>query len=342
MSGRLECALLVGSLLLELSCKGDPSPAEMNKLIDQRLAERGLAPLPIASSSATPDASTAHATTKPDAVADSTAFLARLDELMRDFKPDLPVLEDKSDLLRCMTSSAIQTNPDARKIAAALKGQKDAARRERVRKEREFYNAIYPLAFHYDLDWATRKTDASPPTFACWSDTGQNWATEAGTGKAASQEECRAWSGGLAGTYTWKERSPGHPPLFRYSNSETPPTQAPELMRRLDAGAVKLPVRFACRVEDVVPDGGRNDVRCTAGSIRVSGTLPSVNVGDVVSVPLANTKRDPEGVLFKNVASKDGGWVVDADGSTLTVDAPATCPALDQIVATLTDAGGKQ
>ena len=140
----------------------------------------------------------------------------------------------------------------------------------------------------------------------------------------------------------WKVRSPGHPSsLFFYSNSETPPTQPPELMRRMDATGIKVPSRFACRVDDVVPEGGRNDVKCAARSIRVTGTMPSVNVGDVVSVPLANTRRDPDGVLFKNVSSKSSGWVVDADGPTLTVDTAATCPTLDEVAAAVADAGGK-
>jgi hypothetical protein len=66
-----------------------------------------------------------------------------------------------------------------------------------------------------------------------------------------------------------------------------------------------------------------------------------VNVGDLVSVPLANTKRDPDGVLLKNVAGNNKGWVIDADAGSLTVDAAATCPSMADILAALGNAGGK-
>jgi hypothetical protein len=70
-----------------------------------------------------------------------------------------------------------------------------------------------------------------------------------------------------------------------------------------------------------------------ASEIRVSGSLGRINIGDVVSAPLADVKRDPDGVLFKDVASKTPAWTVDADGPTVTVDVAANCPTADEILA---------
>ena len=134
-------------------------------------------------------------------------------------------------------------------------------------------------------------------------------------------------------------KSPGHPAWFLYANSETPPTQPPEMMRRMETGGVKAPARFSCRVEDVIPEGTAKSIRCSSSrvpvSLRIAGDVKAVNAGDLVSVPLAGTKRDPDGVLFKSNPMKNGGWIVDADAASLTVDAAATCPSMDEVLASL-------
>ena len=69
----------------------------MDRLIDERLAERGLAPLPSTSgSSSSPPASSAAPAasaknTGDDPAAASLKFLARFDELMKDYTPQLPL-----------------------------------------------------------------------------------------------------------------------------------------------------------------------------------------------------------------------------------------------------------
>lgn len=113
---RAGAALLIGAVT-GVACKSNPSPGELDRFIDRRLADRGIAPLPESSASLSAPKPPA---TQGDPVAQSLAFLEKLDDLMKDFKPELPVIEDKSDLLRCVTSSAMQTNPDVRKVAAAL------------------------------------------------------------------------------------------------------------------------------------------------------------------------------------------------------------------------------
>jgi hypothetical protein len=101
----------------EEGCATQASKEEVDKLIDQRLAERGLAPLPSGSSSAVPAPSASSSPSSPgnDPVNTSAAFLARLDELMRDYRPALPVVEDKSDQFRCVTTDTANSNADVKK-----------------------------------------------------------------------------------------------------------------------------------------------------------------------------------------------------------------------------------
>jgi hypothetical protein len=107
-------------------------------------------------------------------------------------------------------------------------------------------------------------------------------------------------------------------------------------MRRMSATGLKVPTRFSCRVADVVKAADNHVITCggaVSSEVRLSGSLPRINVGDVVSVPLLDVKRDPNGVLSKNVASKAPVWTLDADGSTLRVDVAASCPTTDEILA---------
>lgn len=335
-----------------------PTRARVDRLIDERLAERGLAPLPVTAGSESASASPApsarpDAGSKSDPVGESSAFLARLDDLMHDYKPELPVVEDKSDVLRCVTSDVAKNDPNIKKVVAALKMHIVAAKQEKARREGDFYGAMYPLAFHYDLDWRTRKLTDRLPEYGCWVDAAPiysgasavlpgHWSTN-----LLDQSQCQpyadAW--GEKHMVTWKVANPGHAGAFVYSNSDTPPNEPPELMRRAGLAGVKPLARFSCRVEDVLPDQEHRIIKCRstgpATTIRVSGDLSAANVGDVVSVPLAGTKRDPDGVLFKNVTGKTGGWVVDADAATLTVDSAATCPSTEEIQAAIGTTGGK-
>jgi hypothetical protein len=75
--------------------------------------------------------------------------------------------------------------------------------------------------------------------------------------------------------------------------------------------------------------------------IRLTRGIPVVNIGDVVSVPLGDTKRDPDGLLLLwNPTAPKGSpvWTVDADGASLKVEEPAKCPTVDEILAGM-DAG---
>lgn len=309
---------------LVIGCNNGPSKADIDKMIDARLAERGLVPAGSSTAAASGSASavaaktSAPTTTKGAAgpVEESLAFLARLDELMKDYVP-----EDPSDLLRCVTSDAVKNNADLQKVAATLN-------QERKRKESEFFGPLYALAFHYDLDWQTRKDPASPPVYGCW-----------GTGWIDLSEYSDQGKSVCKGMGDWKVKSQGHPAWFTYSRTETAPTRPPELMRRMEGAGIKVPGRFSCRVSDVVSDKDRTTVKCGQGSsaprVRLNGAVKPVNSGDVVSVPLADAKRDPDGVLFKTAGTRNAAWIVDADAASVTVDAAATCPSIAEILASL-------
>ncbi len=337
--------VVLTALLACSACK--PSKEEIDQLVDQRLTERGLMPASSASGSAAPAASASSAPTgatktTDDPAAASLAFLAKLDELMKNYTAPVAADEDKSDVLRCITSDTVKNSPDLQKVAATLKKRADTSKQDRARRQAEFYKTLFPLAFHYDLDWPTRKGPAVPPTHRCWGigSFGYGlWFEEFKT-----ETDCLRGGSAFGGSpFEWRVTSPGHPAQFLYSGSDVAPTQPPELMRRMETANIKPLARFSCRVDDVTADQERKTVKCvssgTGPALRVSGQSKAINAGDLVSVPVAGTKRDPDGVLFKNFGDKNvAGWVVDADGAALTVDAAATCPSTADILAAV---GGK-
>jgi hypothetical protein len=222
----------------------------LDRLIDKRLAERGLAPLPIDAPSAGVETASANqrSASPDDPVAASAAFLEALDGLMEDYKPSLPVAVDGTDILRCVTTEAASANEQIRKAKATLRKEIERSRQERRRKEREFYDSAYPLAFHIDLDWKTRLGKAVPPTYGCFCSE-HGW-------HDSDESRCSF------DLNDWKVRSPGRPPLFLYSNSETPPSRPPELMSRMETAGIKLPARLSCRVDDVLVDSDHQTIRC--------------------------------------------------------------------------------
>lgn len=121
-----------------------------------------------------------------------------------------------------------------------------------------------------------------------------------------------------------------------YPYSMTQTHTMPELMRRMAVASVEAPARFSCRVADIESRKKGLSIACTSFTkiesiIMVSSTPPAINVGDVVSVPLANQHRDPEGVLYK----EKGVWVVDADAKDIAIETKAVCPSLDEIKQTI-------
>lgn len=319
--------LLVGALAVGVwassGCKpGGLTTEDVERLVDARLAARGIGAPSASGSSASPASASPSSEDGPAAA--SLKFLARLDKLMEDYAPI-----DKSNLLRCVTSDAMKSTPELKKAS-------ESVQRERRRKAEEFYSTVYPLAFHYDLDWQTRKDAAVAPTSGrCWDSSKNQW----------EDDRFNSFANCAYRTQRWVPATPGHPAWFRYTGSETAPTQPPELMHRMEAASIKPLARFSCLVDDVVSEKEHKTVKCVSSnplaSLRVTGELKPINTGDLVSVPLAATKRDPDGVLFKHDPRNKGDWVVDADAASLTVDAAAICPSMDEILASVGTASKK-
>ena len=304
--------------------------AEVDRLIDQRLEARGL--VPSASASARPSASASAKAPRPDRVAASAAFIASVETLMHDYQPTLPPVEDKTDDLRCVTTDALKSNADLAKVKASLVAKVDAARRARDQKASEFFAKVYPVGFRIDYDWKTRKTEPVPGISDCFNATTGKWT------RGLTATTCADNPYSSMFQFEWRVKVPGTPALFLYSNSETPPDQAPEMMRRIETAKLKVPKRFSCRVADVLPETPRRIVRCestgTPTAVRVEGEVPPLNVGDVISAPLAETRRDPDGVLSRQrlAAKKAEMWVLDAAANDVVIDVPASCPSIQDVL----------
>ena len=103
-----ENGLNAFAMLALMGCgRETPSDEEINALIDQRLAARGLAPLRYADGRPDARAPNEAGTSDADPPTVSLEFVARLDDLMKDYKPELPVVEDTSDLLRCVGAGEV-------------------------------------------------------------------------------------------------------------------------------------------------------------------------------------------------------------------------------------------
>lgn len=333
---------LVGVLLAALAAASctRTSNDEVRRLVDERLVEVGIVPQLDASAPKSANSSLSSAV-DADPVAASLAFLGHLDALMKDYRPSLPPVEDEGDILRCVTTEAAQSNAELTKAKATLNAHTAAAKKERARREDDFYKTIYPVAFRIDLDWRTRKTAPVPATWRCFNTSFNGyWDIRVGTwapatGQFQTKEGCDNHYG-----FEWRQFTPARPAVYLYSNSETPPTRPPELMRRLETAKLAVPQRFSCRVADVTLLGERRLVKChgtSTAALRLSGAPGStLNVGDEVSVPLADTHRDPDGVLIRiPQPGSEAVWTVDADVATLRVDRAAKCPRVEEITSAL-------
>jgi len=224
-----------------------------------------------------------------DPVEASLAFLTTLDKLMEGFVPSLPPMDTNTNVLRCVTSQALTSDPT---LKAA--GEKLVARRDKSRKEREkLLRDLYALSLRIDYDWQIKQRSI-PAVMGCWYD--QDW---------VESDYCLPGHGAQ-----WAVQVPADPAKYVYSQTATAPTVAPELMSRIRRANIVVPTRFSCRVDDVSAEKRTSlvadktagmfvqkgqlpfwIVSCAAPSgldvvLRVSGDIASLNVGDVVSLPL--------------------------------------------------------
>lgn len=354
MRERLPLAAFVGALACAACGRSDQ---EISRAVDERLAAHGLLPSAAASASAgAPPASSAGSPGRPlaeDAVDASFAFLRRLDELMDGYEPSLAPGEDKTDLLRCVTSYATSTGTGLEKVADRVAKERAAQRKLRQKLRDE----VRPLNFRIDLDWKTRGSKR-PAQYGCWAFTADGSLEPSWMEWRRDEASCAAGAN-TPGAHTfgvqtqWRVRVPEGAFTYTYSGTTEPPAEPPELMRRMAASGVAAPARFACPVADVTKAGKYAVVRCEARAdagplIRASGEVPPINIGDVVSAPLDGMRRDPDGVLLKwsqpggrKAAKAELAWTVDADGAALRVERRAACPTADEIAAALSRASVK-
>lgn len=292
--------------------------ARVGVVLEKRLVELKLAksPTQLAAEKSAEAAMPAHA--------QSQAFLARLDELMKDYTPALAEPVDNTDLMRCTTKDEAATNPELAKAAAKLQGQRKASERERAGQAAAFERGKW-VQYRLDYGWKGRVANR-PKTFGCW-DIHNYWNGE-------EKHECYRANGGTSKVHTTEV-------VRLYTGVPVTLPGAfvpPELMRRVEAATLTVPERFACEVVQVSATTTGKRIACTeAGSavyLHITGAMAVLHIGDIVSVPLRDSNRDPNGVLAKEPRGRDGPtWVVDADGATVKVDNAAKCPAVAEIVA---------
>jgi hypothetical protein len=322
----IVAAVVFGPLLFAACKSGGPSKDELNRLIDERLAERGLAPLPSASavaSSAPAAASGKSPSNDPASV--SLALLARLDDLMKDYVSTPTTSTDETDVLRCTTADELASNTDLGKVVGSAKAKRRQAAADLDRNPW--------VQYRVDYDWKNRR-DKWPTKYGCWDNDSHDWWTEDRTDLNCYSKLNR------------EPRPRAFREVFMYSRQDVSHADAalpPELMKRMGDVGLKLDERFSCLLADVTPSKPGKVVLCAgtkpAGvSLRLSGnTASQLHVGDLVSVPFRDTNREPDGVLSKaGTALGRAAWVVDADGSALRVDAAAKCPTVEEIVSALT------
>lgn len=356
--------LLISASLAACGRRG-PSKDEIDRMVDDRLAERGFA-RPGTSASATPLSSASKPTGDPNPqVAASMSFLRQLDELMKGYEPELPQVVDNTDTLRCVTSYASQTNPTLKRISSTALADRERSRKAREKARSEFMVKSAPLAYHIDSKWATRGS-RSTAAFGCYSTAvevrhGTDFRCTPEDYPAQwididNQAECESYHRIFYACFVsaqWKQKTAEGPFLYTYSGRPEAPSSPPAIMQRMEAAGIRTPDRFACRVRDVIAREPWKVVLCdgqpeTAPIIRLANAPSSIpNVGDVVTVAI-DPARDPDGAVFRwslpavpkgpAMRSSSGVWTVDADGATLKVDDAAKCPSLDDIVSSM-DAG---
>lgn len=107
--------------------------------------------------------------------------------------------------------------------------------------------------------------------------------------------------------------------------SRTMPPRPPEMMLRMEAAGMRVPERFACRVEATnvgAKGAGKQLILGCRGStpayVEVAGEGLTISPGDEVSVPLRDAAHDPSGVLAK--VGDGRSWRIAASSETVRVD----------------------
>lgn len=306
-------ALLLGFLsmpILGAACSRGLSKDEVAALVDARVASG------IASAMALASASASAAAPKVSPEQATMALVVKLEEIMRSYQPELRDADGSADAFRCITSEATAKEETLAKLRPIIRRRLTS---DGVAKKAHITD---PKAFRIDFDWRTRMNKPIPAEFGCFNATYGRWTN------IASPDFCAHNPYSYDVDFVWKVQVPAKEPTYTYTGTTTAPTKPPELMRRMESGGIALPQRAFCRVADVSTKGGARVVACGKADVplrfRITGG-PVINAGDLVSVPVAGARRDPDGVVFKD----EDGWTIDADGGALSLDfAPSQREAL--------------
>lgn len=331
--------LLLGNLVLLVGCSKGLTEKDVARivaehvpaLVQKQLEEQKLVKPPNGSQPAASNMA------QPPHV-QSSEFLAKLDELMLGYSPTFSAETDTSDVLRCSTKDEIATNKDVSAAATKLKSRRQTNEQERAKRLAEFEKNKW-LQYRIDFSWQDRVIK-HPTVMGCWDNSHLTFSN------SFDQAGCTEWQAryGKESYVEWKVQVAGGADTHLYSGKDVDAPdfkQPPELMKRIESSGVVIPERFFCAISDAVPrDKASKSIACAGEkpsgvSLRVVGTISTLHIGDVVSVPLKEAKRDPDGVLLKEKPAGSGAaaWVVDADAATLKVESPAKCPSVEEIVA---------
>lgn len=315
---RRSCSLLLFAPWALTACR--PSDDEIQKMVDARVGalQQRLEEEKVIKTDAELEKQKAEEAAKSEWER-SNDFLAELDRLMSDYKPQLPEVRDDTDVLACVTEAGLAQNENLKAASSALYADVRKGQKAREEAERAFERRRW-LQYRFDMDWAKRiATKEIPPQEVCredyWGDY-NCWVTPAKHLDAFGNDDY--------------DRQGQH----LYSRTETP--DKPELMKRVEAAGLAIPERFWCKVEQASvgqeSDGWPLLVACkgnVTSFITVRGDAPSVNIGDIVSVPLKDTAFDPMGVLAK--VGDGRTWQITATSDTLKLETPAECPSDETI-----------
>jgi hypothetical protein len=235
-------------------------------------------------------------------------FLASLDKLMDGYSPPLPEVKDDTDVLGCVSEAGMAEDPGLAAASRVLLADLEGARRARDAAARALEGRRW-LQYSLDYDWERR---------------------------VATKEEkapVRHLDAFGLGDYDFAGQ-------YLYSGTTTP--EKPEVMKRMEAESLTVPERFWCKVKQqiVLKEAGVSYLVCDGEVESVLQFLIDVlsvrNVGDVVSVPLRDSKGwFVEGLLRKPAGNEtrdrfSGLWHVDSLNDP-KLETPAECPSDETI-----------
>ena len=265
----------------------------------------------------------------------SMRFLAQLDELLSHVKPNLPEQLDTS-LVKCLTQQQTNADQGLKRATEAVVQQKRERDKNRNDMRSTFYRTFLPVHARLDCSW---KNSTYVNACVCFDKSATTPEDDPKKGRPYFMFDGKC-------AYSNCKRGPVSKvyskPIFEYAFdylaksgatyswlSEMTVPLPPLLMRLMDDQKIAAPARLYCQVHDIEATRDLVTIQCrnVPGedlTIVAHGNptdTRKLNSGDVISVPLANTSRDTNGVLRKDNAT----WIADADIGSIAMESAAVC-----------------